>query len=376
MKKVCLFIVFSLCALSFPLPAMADSVKLKNDGTLNGVIKEEDETSITLAIGMGTMEIRKSEIEYIRKAGEKENDAIESGFRKKGIERGTFVPPGMGDLAQKLGEVSGGKKNVDDAQRRMDSLKKETDADSRKFKSLRADFEAKNNEIHGMDPKSDVLRYNKLITELNLANLKLSALSEELNKLNSNLLEYQRAYWKAITDYGNEVDDFRIYLEKQAEAVKKRGMTDDESLYFETARKSLAELERGLNKDTVTASKSKYGMAVKATLNGEVTCVLAVDTGAAVVVISKDVADRLEINPNDSMEDVRFTLADGSLIKSKVVRIKSVTVGNSTVYDVAAAVIDNPPGPGVDGLLGMSFLNNFNIKMDVANEKLILETIK
>ena len=376
MKKSLLLLFLTALAAALPLPAPADSIKLKNDGTLNGVIKGEDEISITIAIGVGTMKIRKSEIESIQKASAKENDAMESGFRKKGIERGTFVPPGMEDLAQKLKEVSGGRKSVDNAQHRMDSLKEETDADSKKFKSLRADFEAKNNEIHRMDPKSDVPRYNKLITELNMINIKLSALSEELNKLNPRLPEYQRDYWKAITDYGNDIGDFRLYLEKQAAAAKKRGMTDDESLYLETVRKSLAELEKGLIKDTVAISKSKYGMTVKATLNGEVTCLLAVDTGASVVVISKEIAGRLEINPNDSVEDVQLTLADGSLIKSKVIKIKSVKVGNSTVYDVAAAVTDRSPGPEVDGLLGMSFLNNFNIKIDVANENLILETIK
>lgn len=376
MKKVCLVIIFSLCASSLPLPAIADSVKLKNDGTLNGVIKEEDETSITLAIGMGTMKIRKSEIESIRKAGEKENAVMESGFRKKGIERGTFVPPGMEDLAQKLKDVSASKKNVDNAQRGMDSLKEDIEANSKKFKSLRANFETKNSQIRGMDPKSNVLRYNKLITELNMTSVELSTLSEELDKLSPRLPEYQRAYWKAITDYGNDVGDFRLYFEKRAAETKNRGTTDDESLYLETVRKSLAELEKDLIKDTVAVSKSKYGMTVKATLNGEVTCLLAVDTGASVVAISKKIAGKLEINPSDSVEDVQFTLADGSLIKSKVIKIKSVTVGNSTVYDVAAAVIDNPPGPGIDGLLGMSFLNNFNIKMDVANESLILETIK
>lgn len=365
-----------LCAFSFPVPAPADSVKLKNGGKLTCIIKAEDETSITLAIGVGTMKIRKSEIESVQKAGEKENAAIESGFRKKGIERGTFVPPGLEDLAQKFREVSNGRKDVDNAQRRMDSLKEEIDADSKKFKSLRADFEAKNKEIHGMDPNSDVPRYNKLITELNMINVKISALSEGLNKSNPKMPEYQRACWKAITDYGNEVGDFRLYFEKQAAAIKKRGMTDDESLYFDTVGRSLAELEMGLSKDAVAVSKSKYGMTVKATLNGDVTCLLIVDTGAAVMVISKEIADRLEINSDDSVEDVQFSLADGSLIKSKVIRIKSVKVGNSTVYDVVAAVTNKPPGPEIDGLLGMSFLNNFNIKMDVANEKLILETVK
>ena len=91
--------------------------------------------------------------------------------------------------------------------------------------------------------------------------------------------------------------------------------------------------------------------------------------------LTKSIADRLEIDPSDSREG-KFSLADGSIIKSKVIIIKSVKVGNSTAYDVAAAVTDQSPGAGIDGLLGMSFLNNFNIRVDVANERLILETIK
>ena len=376
MKKVCFFIILLLFPACLPPRAGADTVKLKNDGSLTGVIKQEDATSITLQIGMGTMKIQKSEIESILKVDEKENDVLEGSFRRTAIERGSFVPPGLEDTAQKLRDIAGNRKNVDDAKLQLDSLKEKLDADSDKLRTLRADFDKKNSEIHDMDPKSDIERYNGLITELNSTGSKISAVSEELNKMNPKLLEYQTAYWKTITEYGNEVGDFGIYLDNTAETLKKRGMTDEEALYLDTVSKSLADIQRELNRDEVAVSKSERGMTVKTVLNGEVTCLLAVDTGAVVVVISKSIADRLEINPNDSLEDVQFTLADGSTFKSKVVKIKSVRVGNSMVHDVSAAVIDKPPAPGVDGLLGMSFLNNFNIKMDVANGKLILETIK
>ncbi len=376
MKKACLFVLLLLATAWLPLPAGADTIKLKKDGNLTGIIKQEDATSITLQIGMGTMRIQKSEIESIRKAGEKENDILEGSFRKTAIERGTFVPPGLEALAEKLKDIAGDRRNVDGAKSRLDSLRQKLDDDTDKFRSLRADFDKKNAEVHGMDPKSDVTRYNGLITELNMASVRISALSEELNKVNPKVLEYQAAYWKAITEYGNKIGDLEIYIDKTDETLKKRGMADDESLYIETVRKSLADLQGTLNRDAVAVSKTDHGMTVKAVLNGEVTCLLAVDTGAAVVVITKSLADRLEINPNDSQEDVQFTLADGSIIKSKVVKIKSVRVGNSTIHDVAAAVTDKAPGAGVDGLLGMSFLSNFNIKMDVANGQLVLETIK
>ncbi|MFA5339722.1 MAG: hypothetical protein WC317_06235, partial [Candidatus Omnitrophota bacterium] len=236
MEKKRLFVLILLIFISLPLSAGADSIKLKKGGNLAGIIRQEDDTSITLQIGMGTMRIQKSEIESIRKAGEKENDALDASFRKAAIERGTFVPPGLEEMAQKLKAMADDRKKVDGAKRQLDSLKQRLEDDSDKFRSMRSDFDRKNAEVSGMDPKSDIPRYNSLITELNAAGVKISALSEELNKMNPRLSEYQSAYWKAITGYGNEIGDFGIYLDKTAEDLKKRGITDDESLYLETVR--------------------------------------------------------------------------------------------------------------------------------------------
>lgn len=377
-RKFAISVISSTLVLfsALSLPVWPDTVKLKNKGMLKGVIKNEDETSLTIAIGTGTMKISKDEIESIERASDKENAAIESNARKKAIERGSLVPSGLEDVARRLKEVSAERKTVDNAKKQLDGFKSDISKKNIKFKSLRADFEERNREIHDMDPDSDVERYNKLITEMNMTNTEISRAVEDLNAMSPKLPEYERAHWKAITDYGNDVGDFRIFFEKKLEEAKERGITEEESLYFEGVKKAVSELEKGLSKDTVAVTKTAQGMTVKATLNGEVTCTLAVDTGATIVVISKAIADRLEINPNETMEGVEFTLADGSVTKSRVIKIKSVKVGNSVARDVAAAVTENQPGSGVDGLLGMSFLNNFNIKMDVANEKLVLETIK
>ena len=250
MNKACFFIVLLLLAASLPFSAGADTVKLKKGGNLTGVIKQEDDTSITLQIGMGLMRIQKSEIESINKINEKENDALEDAFRKTAIKRGTFVPPGLEEMAQKLKDIPG--KNVDDAKHQLDSWVQELDANSDKIKSLRADFDKKNKEILGMDSGVDVQRYNGLVAENNMTSAKISELWGERHKMGPKLSEYQAAYGKAITDYGNGIGDFGLYLDKTAEALKKRGMTDDESLYLETVRKSLADLQKSLSVDTVT----------------------------------------------------------------------------------------------------------------------------
>ena len=53
------------------------------------------------------------------------------------------------------------------------------------------------------------------------------------------------------------------------------------------------------------------------------------------------------------------------------VLLDSLRVGNSEANNVLAVVlVSNNGSSGVDGLLGMSFLRNFHIKLD--NEKRIL----
>ncbi|MFA5147722.1 MAG: retropepsin-like aspartic protease [Candidatus Omnitrophota bacterium] len=354
----------------------ADTVFLKNKGVLKGVIKAEDPLRITLAIGTGTIKISRDEIESIEKASESENAAIESGARKKAIERGTLVPEAFEDAAKQLKNLISARKAADDAKERLDKAKETLAAKKKKYKNLRSKFDDINKKVGGMDPQSDIRGYNRRITEMNALNTEVAAIAEDLNTLSPKIPEYEREYWKAITEYGNNVGNFRLSFDRKVGDMKERGISDEEALYAGIADKAISEIEKGLNRDSVSLTKTANGMTVKAVLNGSTSCLLAVDTGASIVVISKEVAKRIETNPNETIEDVNFTLADGSTTKSDVIIVKSIRVGNSTAYNVPVAVADNPPGHGIDGLLGMSFLSNFNIKMDVANEKLVLESIK
>jgi clan AA aspartic protease (TIGR02281 family) len=372
-----MLLAFALAiAPSLPSAARADTIHLKNNGVLKGVIKEEDLDRITLAIGTGTMRISKGEIESIERASEKENAAIESSARKKAIERGALVPESFEDTAKQLREIVSERKTADNAKKRLEEAKETVAAKKKKHKNLGSSFAELNKKVAGMDPQSDIRRYNKSVTDMNALNVEISSLVEDLNALGPKIPEYEREYWKAITDYGNDVGSFRLSFEIKVDGMKKRGISDEESLYAEIAGKAISEIEKGLSRDSVSLTKTSQGMTVKAVLNGSTTCLLAVDTGASIVVISGEIAKKIETNPNETIKDVNFTLADGSMTKSDVIIVKSIRVGNSIAYNVPAAVTDNPPGHGIDGLLGMSFLSNFNIKMDVANEKLILETIK
>jgi len=86
-------------------------------------------------------------------------------------------------------------------------------------------------------------------------------------------------------------------------------------------------------------------------------------------------ADRLGLDLSGPHETT-VTLADGSRVTAKPVMLDSMQVGDARVEQVPAMVLPNSPAPGMDGLLGMSFLQEFSIHFDAANQRLILQRFR
>ena len=117
---------------------------------------------------------------------------------------------------------------------------------------------------------------------------------------------------------------------------------------------------------------NRFGV-VDTVLNGKTHAFLLADTGASMVVISREIANRLEIDTGETAARIRVVLANGSTATAIPITLDSVTVGSSTVKNVEAAISETPPGGGLDGLLGMTFLSNFHVKMDAKENCLVLE---
>ena len=109
-------------------------------------------------------------------------------------------------------------------------------------------------------------------------------------------------------------------------------------------------------------------------INDLLTLRFNVDSGSADVTIPADVVMTLyrtgTITDGDFLGEQQYQLADGSVIKSRTFRIRTLTVGNHTLTNVRGSVAD------VNGalLLGQSFLTRFR-SWSIDNEKheLILE---
>jgi len=106
---------------------------------------------------------------------------------------------------------------------------------------------------------------------------------------------------------------------------------------------------------------------VEANINGSRVRMM-VDTGASIVVLSKDDARRIGLTPQPAEFKARVSTANG-IVQVAPVMLKEVTIGEVSVQDVPAAVF--PDNRLQVGLLGMSFLSKLS-HFEVAGGRLVL----
>jgi len=108
-------------------------------------------------------------------------------------------------------------------------------------------------------------------------------------------------------------------------------------------------------------------------LNHTVRARMILDTGAGLVVLSEDLARRLNLETDHDSKPLVLHTAGGD-VKGRSVTLTSVSLGALSKDQVQAAV-NNAPNvfKGFDGLLGMSFLQDFKVVIDYTNNQIRLK---
>jgi clan AA aspartic protease (TIGR02281 family) len=113
-------------------------------------------------------------------------------------------------------------------------------------------------------------------------------------------------------------------------------------------------------------------LLVDVVLDNSLQTPLFVDTGATFTVISQATARQLGLHL-DNAAVIPLQSASGVFL-APLTRVKSITVGEATAHDVEVVVHDIVQG-SIGGLLGMSFLDNFQVTINTAAERMILSTL-
>ena len=116
-------------------------------------------------------------------------------------------------------------------------------------------------------------------------------------------------------------------------------------------------------KESFPVRGQKNVVIVKADING-VRGLFVLDTGASYTSVKSTFAERAHI-PQTNSSEITLMTANGAA-KARLSKADKVALGKLTATNVPVAVQnldDKSYGPGVDGLLGMSFLSRFDVQM-------------
>ena len=124
-------------------------------------------------------------------------------------------------------------------------------------------------------------------------------------------------------------------------------------------------------KEVINLTKKGNSLYVDALINRRLKTQLILDTGCSETQISSEIAQKLGININKG-QNVLCTIADGRSIPGKLIYLRELRLGRARVTNVKAIVLDQGRLGNDEGLLGMSFLNNFIFKVDTEKDLLVL----
>jgi hypothetical protein len=107
------------------------------------------------------------------------------------------------------------------------------------------------------------------------------------------------------------------------------------------------------------------------TVNGRATVMMALDTGAPATLITHGLADQLGILRADDGKLLSSASGIGGSAPALLVVLESLTLGPATEQFVPATVTDSL-SENFEGLLGMDFITTFKVKIDSAQQVLVL----
>ena len=99
---------------------------------------------------------------------------------------------------------------------------------------------------------------------------------------------------------------------------------------------------------------------------------LLADTGAALTVITRDVANLLGIDLRHPVRMEKVMIASKAIRRPPVIRLREVKVGAYRVDNLEALVLEFPPKLRIDGLLGVNFLERFRPTFEFDTATLVL----
>ena len=365
------FLLVLLLSSSF---AAADTITMKNGNSMDGIILKETPTQVTLSLGVGSVTINKSQIATIRKSDAQGESHIQDDWQQRYFAHEKYVPKGLESVAAEYRSIDAQRYTAMENLARLRSPttgRKALQDEIRRLQQESADCMRRlppNLPPADAEHAAEIENYNALIARHNALQARMEIINDMLVKkyaLDDNCRKQVAAYLQALLN-------FQTTFAARYDQHRKSGGTKQEDVFFTELARRVGAYSAEIRETDVSFETDGPHAIVTARINNQVDARLLLDTGATLVQISETLARRLNLQLPDESK-LKVTLADGSEARVKPVVLDSIQVADARAERVGAIVSPSEPSPGVDGLLGMSFLQEFDVRLDGAGNKLILQ---
>jgi aspartyl protease family protein len=225
-------------------------------------------------------------------------------------------------------------------------------------------------------------QHNQLVAERNTLVLQINKYRsdkqwpEQLKKSRSQFNRIRERYLENLLDArktANELEErwreletdeeFKRIAEELGDALK-QAVTAGPSRTFRKMISDLEKLEGNVMSDVIPLQSSGGNtFNISVTINGKTTVEMVLDSGAGIISLPAATAAEIGVAATNTSPDIQLVLADGRTVTAKLVSIPLVRVGRFEAKEVDAAILPAEL-TNAEPLLGMSFLKNFQFKVD------------
>ena len=350
-------------------PLLGDTILLKNGRTMDGIITKETDTAIVLDVGVGGVTLKKSQIKSITKSDAAAKAKIAEDWKKHFFAHGKYAPKGFEDLSASFNGLEKQRQGAIEAGKNALQLKAGVAHAEADIKSMAKEYVALSGQLLGLPPldknsAENVEAYNAIVGRKNSLASTIT-LKEDALKRTGEQIESEM---KKTADYMQALARFRrVY----AERVAKTTIATNDATFFAEIDARLKGYSAEMRQFDIAYEDEGNSMIVNVRINDTATGRFVVDTGASVVSLSRALASRLSLEVA-SDRAVQVTVADGRNVSAYPVILDSVQTGDARAQNIPAVILDSEPSPGVDGLLGLTFLREFDFHYDAKGHRLEL----
>ncbi|MCM2374863.1 retropepsin-like aspartic protease family protein [Aporhodopirellula aestuarii] len=240
----------------------------------------------------------------------------------------------------------------------------------------------------------DITSNNRIVALINAIRSQTVELRKQLNAqqdvvraARSKLNQSEEKYAEAIFQARKRVNELSQTITSRLKAPQVQIAIDvvhanfevpkeiDATSILRTLDNRLREFEKEVFQETIPLDVGANGSLFTMVSVNQQAIRMVIDSGATLITLPADVAQKLQVTIPDDAPVVPLVLANGGKINGRRVLLETVRVGQFEAKNVAAVVLE-PIAANAEPLLGLSFLDRYKFELDSSAKTLGLLRIE